>query len=174
MQESLWKIAMFLLVVILLVVFPTLQLWEMQDRVIQLEITTAAAEFLDTVRYTRQINDEYLQKLMDKLHILEPSLTIELSHKFSYWIPITDANGHESGEVKQVYMQIGNSEIRENLAQLNDSQSFDKTYPLREGDWFEITVKNTEKTNAQRLRAYLFRIEHTPARFYVCLSGFIH
>lgn len=174
MQDGLWKIAMFLLVVILLVVFPTLQLWEMQDRVIQLEITSAAAEFLDTVRYNRRISEECLQALTDKLHILEPSLTVEFRHKFSYWIPIINENGQETGEVKQVYMLIGNSEIQENLAQHIGNQSIDTDYSLKEGDWFEIIVKNTEKTNAQKLRSFLLSIEDSPARFYVCLSGIIH
>lgn len=174
MQESLWKVAMFILVVILLIIYPTMALWDLQDSVVQIELIEITSEYIDLIRYDKFMDLNSYTGFVDRVNRLDPSLEIQLKHRFSYWIPILDSEGRETGQIKQAYMEKGHDEVVEELIVLDQTSQTSNQYTLQEGDWIEVQVRSSKPTKAQRLKSLFLSLDLNYIRHYVRLSGKIH
>lgn len=178
MQESLWKILMFVIMIALLVVYPILQMWEMQESMLQVEVTNIVAELLDEVRYSKRITSARFSVFLNTLSKIDKSIEVELKHKIAYWVPELDLMGNTTGEAHQALMEIGHEEIVERMNLQNSGapnvNPANGALVLQEGDWFEIKAMSTNKTKSQILRELIWRVPMNYARYYVKLSGTVH
>ncbi len=174
MQQALWKVLLFIISIILLIVYPMMQMWEMQEHMLQIELINLVAEFLDEVRYTKEITSDRYERLLSDINLIDTSISVKFSHRISYWIPEVDGLGVETGKAKQEYLSIGHEEIVEQIQNQGFTNSQDSFLSLSEGDWFEVLAKNSEKTKTQVIKEFIWRTPINYSRYYVRLSGMIH
>lgn len=168
MQESLWKLLSFVLMVVLLVIYPTLQMWEMQESIIQIEVTNLASELLDHIRFSQELDFNTYQKFLNRLHLLEASLDLEVSSKLVYWLPVENGSNEQ---IKQAQLDIGHQELIEKVIELHKT---DQSYIFNPGERIQIKVIGTMETKSQKIKALFIGRSVGVSRYYVRLSGLVN
>lgn len=152
MGDSLITVIVIILAAILLFIFPLMSISERNDDIAQLAVQTAVIEFVDDVRTTGKITNENYDKLIQTLSATGNSYEIELEAKKLDENPGKKSALVETSKIgENLYYSVFTSQIEETL------QNSGK-YVLNEGDIISVTVKNTNRTLAQMLRGFFYRI----------------
>lgn len=153
MGESITTIVAIFLAAILMFIFPLMSISERNDDIAQLGVQTATVEFVDNVRSTGKITQDnynsYIQTLAATGNSYDVNMEVKVLDenpgKKTTWA-VTDKIG------ENIYYSVYNSQIESAL------NSASKTYSLKEGDIFSVSVKNTNKTISQMLRNFFYTI----------------
>ncbi len=153
MGESITTIVAIFLAAILMFIFPLMSISERNDDIAQLGVQTATVEFVDNVRSTGKITQDnynsYIQTLAATGNSYDVNMEVKVLDenpgKKTTWA-VTDKIG------ENIYYSVYNSQIESAL------NSTSKTYSLKEGDIFSVSVKNTNKTISQMLRNFFYTI----------------
>lgn len=149
-------IAIFLLAVLMFVV-PLMSISERNDDISQSVVQTATSEFVGKVSITGLIKprsdyEAYLAKLSATGNTYE--IEIEVQH-------IDENPGKKSATTsgslagENVRYSTFTTEI---LAYMYPENDEPRPYPLKKGDNVIVTVKNTNKTIAQTLRTFFYKV----------------
>ena len=131
---------------------------ERNDDIAQLGIQTATVEFVDNVASTGKITLDDYSKFMQQLGATGNSYDVDLEVKVldenpgkkTTWA-VTDKIG------ENVYYSVYTSQIEKELGFGIDGKD-NGTYPLKEGDIFTVSVKNTNTTISQMLRNFFYTV----------------
>jgi len=155
MGDSVITVVAIFLAAILMFVFPLMSVAERNDDIAQLSAQTITAEFVDNARAIGKITMEDYTKFVNKLSSTGNAYDIEMEVK------VLDENiGKKSAWTNKqvigenVYYSIYTSQILEVLTDENGNG----VYSMKQGDYFSVSIKNTNQTIAQLLRSFFYSI----------------
>ena len=140
MGDSLSVIFATLVALILMFIVPLMDTWELQDSLSYALTYAAVTEFVDTVRNTGYIAPSNYNSLVSQLDTTGNSYNISMEHR-AYSTTIAYDMLNKNMDSEAAYLNTYTNEI---LNTLNAG----KIYPFNKYDYFYVTVKNTNRTQA--------------------------
>ena len=152
MGDTVITVIAIALAAVLMFVFPLMTMSDRTDDVSQLTVETATTEFVDDVRTTGKLSLDKYSKFVENISSTGNSYNVEMELKVLDENPgkkVTQAEPNKIGE--NVYYSKYTSQI---LDELNKQP----VYPLKEGDIFSASVKNTNTTMSQQLKNFFYSV----------------
>lgn len=143
-EESLWKVLAFLLVVVLIFVGPTVTAYDRMDAITYNVVASEVTRFCDTVRDLGYVDERALTTLMDSLSATGVSYNVTLEHHEKTYIPV-----YSSGSFKDRYEIVYESHYND---EIESALSAGIDYIMDVGDMFYIHVENRSATKSQTIR----------------------
>lgn len=172
MENTLSKFVAILLVVVLLFVFPVLNMFENQDNISRTIVLNEVTHFVDATRNLGYITPRMYNDLLRKLNATGNRYTIELTHEHlvvqPVYLDVTDLTSFE-GDAKNTYENKYSSEILEVLY----ADKEDSFYYFSSGDYFVMKVYNTDETIATRLKSIILGSELPEKNIVVNYGGMV-
>jgi len=152
MSDTLITIIAIFLAAVLMFIVPLMSITERNDDIAQSVVQTATSEFVDTISNAGSIKqsdyDAYVQKLASTGNTFDIEMEVQhLDENPGKKSAVT--SGDLIGE--NIRYSTFTSEIEAQLTQ-------NGSYPLKKGDNVVVTAKNTNKTIAQSLRTFLYKV----------------
>ena len=141
MEDSLSIIFAVIVSLLLMFLFPMIDTWEMQDNLSYVVVYSAVTDFVDTVRNTGYITEEAYTNFLDKIYATGNTFSVSLEHR-------------EFNEDYSVYLNTYTNEIIDAIEDDGNPATQD-VYKLDKYDYFYVTVKNTNRTQATILSDFL-------------------
>jgi len=160
MDNTLMTIIGVFLVATLMFIVPLMAMTERNDDIAQTVIQTAVSNFVDTVSNAGTIKPSDYEELNAKLASTGNTfeITIEVQHlDENPGKKGTSTSGDLVGE--NLRYSTFTSEILDHMYPTEgDIDNMTRNYPLKKGDNIIVTVRNTNKTLAQQLRSFTFKV----------------
>lgn len=156
MGDSLSIVFTIILAVVVMFLFPMMDTFERQDDLSYMAVYTATVDFVDAVRNTGALTVDMYNSYLTQIQSTGSFYDVTLEHREYKVVP---AN---TGESEVVYLYHYTSEIEEAL------NSADKTddegnllkkgglYTFNKGDYFYVSIKNRNKTQATLMQEALY------------------
>ncbi len=154
MGDTVITITAIALAAVLMFVFPLMTMSDRTDDVSKLAVETSTTEFVDDVRTTGKLTMDKYSKFVENISSTGNSYDVEMELKVLDENPgkkTTQASPDKIGE--NVYYSKYTSQILDEL-----EKSSKKTMPLKEGDIFSTSVKNTNTTMSQQLKNFFYSV----------------
>ncbi len=156
MSDTLITIIAIFLAAILMFIVPLMSVAERNDDIAQSVAQAATSEFVSTISTAGAITesdyDAYIQRLGATGNTYDVEIEVQhLDENPGKKSALT--SGNLIGE--NLRYSTFTSEILDTIANDPDDK---KSYPLKKGDNVIVTAKNTNKTIAQSLRTFMYRI----------------
>ena len=154
MEDSLSIIFAVIVSLLLMFLFPMIDTWEMQDNLSYIVVYAATVDFVDTCRNVGFISDAAYDGFASKVQATGNSYDIRMEHR--QFIP--DVRGyanHYTNEIK------------------NEFSTGDNIYKLNKYDYFSVSVKNTNRTQATLLTDFITGGTGTNFRIGVTYGGVV-
>lgn len=149
MGDSLTTIVAIFLAAILMFVFPLSAISEMNDQEALAMVQTYTTEFVDQIRAKGKITVEDYDAYIQKLNATGNSYDV------NFEVQIADSNPGKKTENQQIgdttYYGVYTSQVQNMLN--NNGQ-----YNLKEGDYVNVSVKNTNTTISQMIKSVLYSV----------------
>lgn len=158
MENTLSKFIAILLVLVLLYIFPILNMFDNQDYISRTVVLNEVTYFVDSVRNLGYITPRMYEDLLKKLKATGNEYAIELTHQHLVVQPVySDVSDLKTFEksAKNNYKNKYSNDILEVLY----SNQEDRYYYLASGDYFVMKVYNEKKTIATRLKSIIIGAE---------------
>lgn len=158
MGDTLITIISIFLAAILMFIFPLMSVSERNDDIAQTVVQTATADFVDEISISGAIKPSSYEAYQSKLAATGNTYDIEIEVQHLDDNPGKKA-ASTSGDLvgENVRYSTYTTEIRETMYP-NDGTNMSKEYKLKKGDNVVVTAKNTNKTIAQMLRTFFYKI----------------
>lgn len=143
MGDSLSLVFAMILGVLIMFFFPMLDSWERQDDLSYMSVYTSTVDLVDAVRNTGVLTDDMLNSYMLQLGSTANSYDVVLEHREYKVVPAT------AGASEVVYLNHYSNEIERKL-------NTDGMYTFNKGDFFYVSVKNTNKTQATVMKETIY------------------
>lgn len=155
MDNTLMTIIGLFLVATLMFVVPLMSVSERNDDIAQSVVQTATSEFVETVSNVGSIRpsdyEAYIQKLNSTGNTYDVEIEVQhLDENFGKKNSLT--SGDLIGENERY--STFTTDILDNMYSGSDP----KNYVLKKGDNIVVTAKNTNKTLAQSLRGFIYKV----------------
>ena len=154
MEDSLIVIFSMLLAVILMFVFPIMDTWERQDDISYMAVYADVAEFVDSVRNTGKITPNMYNQFLQRINATGNRYEVTLEHRKRVY----SVNAY-----KNVYTKT----ITDILDSGNDYTD------MKAGDYFYVSVKNTNKTQSTLIKEVLYASEQETFKIGVPYGGMV-
>lgn len=154
MSDTLMSIIGIFLAIVIMFVFPLMELAGKGDEVSQTVVEVAVADFVNTVATTGQITWSDYNKLLQKLYSTGNSFDIQIEAQILDDNPrraTTTASSNVLGEYK--YYSVYTNTI---LSELEKSEN--SKYQLKNDDYIIVSVKNTNTTMGTQLKNLLYNL----------------
>lgn len=149
MGDSLTTIVAIFLAAILMFVFPLSAISEMNDQEALAMVQTYTTEFVDQIRAKGKITVEDYDAYIQKLNATGNSYDV------NFEVQIADSNPGKKTENQQIgdttYYGVYTSQVQ-NMLNSNGQ------YNLKEGDYVNVSVKNTNTTISQMIKSVLYSV----------------
>jgi len=144
MEDSLSIIFAIIISMLLMFLFPMIDTWEMQDNLSYVVVYSAVTDFVDTIRNTGYITLDAYEAFSTKIHATGNTFNITMEHR-------------EFNEDLNAYLNTYTNEILDTMdyGWLNEKGERQYSYKLDKYDYFYVTVKNTNRTQATILSDFL-------------------
>lgn len=146
MGDSLSIIFAMILSVFVMFFFPMLDSWERQDDLSYMAVYKSTVDIVDAVRNTGVLTEDMLHSFYTELGGTANAYDVMLEHREYKVVP-----GEVDGTSEVVYLNHYSKEIESSLA--NDGK-----YSFNKGDYFYISVKNTNKTQATVMKETIYNV----------------
>jgi hypothetical protein len=167
MDDILGRVFAVILAVLLMFIFPLLDTWERQDDLSYMAAYSAVVEFVDSVRNTGFMTPEMLETLRYTLAATGNSYDIDLERRSIMYVP----NGTLTPEI--VYKYEFTSQIEQALEDITSTQGSTGKYFFNKGDYFYVSVKNTNKTQSTIMKQFLYATNMPALKIGVPYGGLI-
>jgi len=148
------------LVATLMFIVPMMSIAEKNDDIAQAKAQTAVTNFTDTVSNVGSIKPSDYEELVQQLDSTGNTfeITIEVQHlDENPGKKSTSTSGDLIGE--NVRYSTFTTEILDYMYPTEEATSeMSRNYPLKKGDNIIVTVRSTNKTLAQQLRTFVFKV----------------
>lgn len=144
MEDSLSIIFAVIVSLLLMFLFPMIDTWEMQDNLSYVVVYSTVTDFVDTIRNTGYITEEAYESFLTKLQATGNTYSVTMEHR-------------EFNEDLNAYLNTYTNEILKTMDKgwLDENGNRQYSYKLDKYDYFYITVKNTNRTQATVLSDFL-------------------
>ena len=161
MGDSLITVVAIILAAVLMFIFPLMSISDRTDDISQLSVQTATNDFVNEVAQTGILEGSEYDAFLQTLTATGNSFDVEMELKVLDENPgkkVTQASADKIGE--NVYYSKYTSQLLDEMYYPagHSKEGESKKMPLKEGDQFAITVKNTNTTIAQTLRNFFYRV----------------
>ncbi len=172
-DNILWHILALLLTVTVIIIFPIVNTFEKQDRIVSVKVLNDTDLFLDKIK-TKGFIDKYdFNEFKSKLSMSGYLFDIKFKHNKRIYVPVyKNINGKKTftGKIKVMNEIFTDSEIKKSL--FNDSKDFNGIYYMKRGDEFTVIVSSKVKSKVVKLKEMLFGINMNDS-FYVKLNAVV-
>ncbi|MBQ9314345.1 MAG: hypothetical protein IJ220_05005 [Clostridia bacterium] len=141
MEDSLIVIFSMILAVLLMFLFPIMDTWERQDDISYMAAYSTVVEFVDSARNLGYITTNMYYQFLQNLNATGNRYDVTLEHR---------SRIYEVNAYKNTYT----NEIDTFLNQGGSTQN--NKYTMKAGDYFYVSVKNTNKTQSTLLKEVLY------------------
>lgn len=145
MGDSLSVIFATIVAAIIMFLFPMLDTWERQDDLSYVAAYTAVVNTVDSVRNTGRLTSNMYSSLIETLNATGNRFDIQLEHRAAEYVNVPGTSDY-----KIVYLNYYTQDIENRLNASGEYVDF------RKGDYFYISVKNRNKTQATVLKENLY------------------
>lgn len=152
MSDTLITVVAIILVAGLIFVVPLMTMADRVDTTSQAEVEAIVTDFVEEIRTTGKITEEKYNKFLENLTATGYSFNVEMETK------ILDENlGKKTSQT--AHDKIGeNVYYSEYTSQIEEELEKNGLKKLKTGDMVLVTVKNTNLTLAQQLKAFTYKI----------------
>ncbi len=152
MGDSLITIVAIFLAAILMFIFPLMSLAEKTDDISSLAVQTATTEFVDDIRTTGKMTLEDYEKYLSDIASTGNSFDVEILIQQLDENPGKKTTQTEATKIgENLYYNMYTTQVEEEL-------NTKGRITLKEGDFIEVTAKNTNQTISQMLRNFFYMI----------------
>lgn len=158
MSDTLITIIAIFLAAVLMFIFPLLSLSERNDDIAQSVVQSATAELVEQIVADGKISTSKYEEFIEKISATGNSFDVDIE------VQHLDENAGKkpsmtSGDLIGENMRYSTytSEILDYMYDSKAPQNT-KAYPLKKGDIVIVTAKNTNKTIAQNLRTFFYKV----------------
>ena len=150
MGDSLSVIFATIVAAIIMFLFPMLDTWERQDDLSYMAAYTAVVDTVDAVRNTGRLTSAMYSNLLETITTTGNRFKVQMEHREYVLVPVKDGAGNVTG-YEMVYVTHYTNDI------LNALNSASGEYTdFNKGDFFYISIKNTNKTQATMMKQNLY------------------
>ena len=154
MGDSLSVIFATIVAAIIMFLFPMLDTWERQDDLSYMAAYTAVVDTVDAVRNTGRLTDDMYNDLLSVITTTGNRFQIQMEHRQYVIVPGEDTDGDGNPDsYEMVYLTHYTDEILDHLEDASKSNEYKE---FNKGDFFYISIKNTNKTQATMLKQSLY------------------
>ena len=146
MGDSLSLVFSMIVAILIMFMFPMMDSWERQDDLSYMTAYTATVDFVDGVRNTGVLTRNMLNAFNSKLAATGNSYDITLEHREYKIVPAV------GGGSEVVYLNHYTNEIDQSIVPISSSGE----YHFNKGDYFYVSVKNTNKTQATVMKEAIY------------------
>lgn len=172
------KVFALILAVLLLFMWPISSSLEKQDDVSLIVVLNSVAKFVDSVRDKGYITPIMYNELVNQMGLTGNTYDIQMEHLHKRYDPVYDDAGTFLGGYNVNYEGFYNAQINDKLFPRNSSEKTDspnRIYKLAEGDFFNVTVKNTNRTPSTLVSDVLMGTINAPnEKIVVPYGGMVH
>ncbi len=171
MGESLSKIIALFLSVLLLFIFPILNMFENQDDTTKVFVLNETAKFVDSVRSLGYITPDMYRDFTRRLSATNNVYSIQMEHYRKKYDPVDNAAGTDGSKFDINY---GGTYTEGIMSELFPSTAVqDPGYKLGKGDYFAVRVRNENKTLATKIQEMLYSTNMDNAKIIVNYGGMV-
>lgn len=153
MEDTLSIVFALIISILIMFLFPLMDTWDLQDNLSYVTTYATVVDFVDTVRNTGYISPEVYYAFETKLETTGNTFDVTMEHrKF-----IEDVSNYQNVYTNDIMAKISSG----------------TNYELDKYDYFYVTVKNTNKTQATVIREFLFANEETSFKIGVAYGGIV-
>ncbi|RCX13011.1 hypothetical protein DFR58_11968 [Anaerobacterium chartisolvens] len=170
MGESLSKIIALFLSVLLLFIFPILNMFENQDDTTKVFVLNETAKFVDSVRNLGYITPDMYREFTRRLSATNNIYSIQMEHYHKRYDPLDSAGASENKfniNYRGTYTESIMSEL------FPASSAADPRYKLGKGDYFAVRVRNENKTLATKIQQMLYGADMAEAKIIINYGGMV-
>lgn len=174
MDGALSKIIALFISVLLLFIFPVLNMFENQDDTTKVFVLAETTKFVDSVRNLGYITPNMYLEFSRKISATNNIYSIEMEHYHKKYDPVYDdpmVAATFKNDFNVNFKGAYTDTIMKKL--FPDVVSSDRTYKLSKSDYFAISVKNKNKTMATKLQEMLFNANMSEAKIIVRYGGMV-
>lgn len=157
MSDTLITIVAIFLAAILMFIFPLMSVSERNDDIAQSVVQTATSEFVDKIAVSGKITASDYEAYLDKIYTTGNTYEVELE------LQKLDENPGKKQSItspdligENVRYSIFTTDILNKI--YPEGEAITQDYLLNKGDNIIVTVKNTNTTMAQVLRATFYKV----------------
>ncbi len=154
MEDSLIVVFSMILAVILMFIFPIMDTWERQDDISYMSVYANVVEFVDSVRNLGYITPTMYSQFLQSINATGNRYEVTLEHRKR----IYQIDG---------YMNVYTTSIEEVL------NNGDNYTDMEAGDYFYVSVKNTNKTQSTLMKELIFASRQETFKIGVPYGGMI-
>lgn len=173
MGDSLSKIVAIILAVLLLFIFPILNMFENQDNTTQIFVLTQTCEFVDSVRSLGYITPDMYREFVNKLSATNNIYEIEMEHYHQKFDPVYDDPKDAATFKNDFNINYWATYTDEIMGVLFPESSAGEDYKMSKGDYFKVKVRNRNKTAATRIQEILYNTDLSTAKIMVTYGGMV-
>ncbi len=156
MSDSLITIIAIFLAAVLMFIFPLMSVSERNDDIAQSVVQTATSEFVDTISTVGAIKPSDYEAYTQKLAATGNTYDIEIEvQKLDENVGKKQATTTSDMIGENIRYSTFTSDILNSMYNENGTS---RNYTLKKGDNVIVTAKNTNKTIAQTLRSFFYKI----------------
>ncbi|RRJ54887.1 hypothetical protein EHV15_35535 [Paenibacillus oralis] len=151
MGNHILKVFTLILAVLLLYMWPISSAFDNQDDISEIVVMNAVTKFVDSVRDKGFITPSMYNEFADQMALTGNTYNIQMEHLHKRYDPNYNDAGEFQGGFSVNYEGFYNAQINDKLFPRNSSEKIDnpnRIYKLAAGDFFTVTVKNTNRTPA--------------------------
>lgn len=173
MGDSLSKIVALFLAVLLLFIFPILNMFENQDDTTQVFVLTETAKFVDSARSLGYITPTMYREFAYKLSATNNIYEVEMEHYHKKFNPVYDDPTDDTTFKNDFSVDYWATFTGEIMEVLFPDSSTGSNYEMSKGDYFIIKVKNKNKTAATKIQEILYNADLSTSKIMVNYGGMI-
>lgn len=155
MSDTLITIIAIFLAAVLMFIFPLMSMSERNDDIAQSVVQTATAEFVDKISVSGAIKPSDYEEYEQKLAATGNTYDIEIE------VQVLDENPGKKQSTTSTDLigeNVRYSVFTTDILNKMYSNGTTSNYPLKKGDNVIVTAKNTNKTLAQTLRSFAYKV----------------
>lgn len=174
MGNTIGKVFTLFIAVLLLVIYPLMQLFQQQEFTTRMFVYTETTKLVDAVRNTGYLTARMYEEYTSKLSATNMLYDIDLEHQHRKYDPIYE-NPSDASTFKNDYgIHYSGYYTKEILEVLfPDNNTGSELYRLSQGDYFVVKVINKNKTSAVKMSQLLLGRDLPAETIFVRYGGMV-
>ncbi|WP_438350940.1 hypothetical protein ACP8HI_09990 [Paenibacillus sp. FA6] len=158
MSNSVAKVFAAIIAIVLLLIWPVSSALNKQDDISEVVVLNSVTRFVDSVRDKGYITPTMYKEFVDQIALTGNTYDIQMVHRHKRYDPLYSDDGAFQDGFNVNYEEFFNAHINEKIFPGNSSEPVDsptRIYKLKTGDFFDVTVKNTNRTMGTLMNDFL-------------------
>lgn len=158
MSNSVATVFAVIIAIVLILIFPVSSALNKQDDISEVVVLNAVSHFVDSVRDKGYITPTMYKEFVDQMALTGNTYDVQMVHRHKRYDPIYSNDGIFQDGYQVNYEEFFNAQINGKIFPRNSSETIDspnRIYKFAAGDFFDVTVKNTNRTMGTLMNDFL-------------------